>query len=71
VSDVRPEPPRSFHALPAGACPDCGLAVEIAIGADGQPFGLVHVMPMCSTFERMDPADFVHWMRVIREGAVA
>jgi hypothetical protein len=45
--------------------------VEIAIGADGQPFGLVHVMPMCSTFERMDPADFVHWMRVIREGAVA
>lgn len=63
------EPPRVFRNDVLGPCPDCGRAVGAAIGEGEKPVGLTHVMPMCATFEAMSVEDFIHWMRVIREGA--
>lgn len=43
---------------PLGTCP-CGREVHYNL----EQSSLLHQLPMCSAFERLDPADFATYMR--------
>lgn len=59
-----------YPSLPLGACPACGEPVSLALDAAGEPLGMSHPLPMCETFDRMDPAEFFGLMRDVFVGGV-
>lgn len=49
------------------ACPFCTQIVRVSTGENGGRAGVMHVMPSCETFDRMEPGEFVHAARVAIE----
>ena len=43
-----------------GPCPFCGLGLAASLNPiDGRPDGLIHALPICATFDSMDPEKFI------------
>jgi len=52
-----------MEGKPLGPCAFCGRQVSSFKSPDGERFGLLHELPMCETFERLDVLEFVRASR--------
>lgn len=50
-----------------GPCPECGLPLSVAVGAEGDPTELLHVLPMCPPFLEKEAEGFLMWVLDIRD----
>lgn len=57
-----------FEAKELCNCPFCGMAIFESISPDdGRIDGLIHSMPMCEKFEKMEPDEFITAVREAME----
>ncbi len=48
-------------------CP-CGGTVMLTRGEDGEFASLLHTMPMCEQYEKLEPDEYFRWLRGKLEG---
>lgn len=58
---------KALKATPFGPCPDCGTPLNVAQKPDGGLDAVLHVMPMCVTFKKLDAGAFITWVIDVRE----
>lgn len=49
-----------------GDCPDCGKHIAVLVGDGWQPEGVVHAMPMCERYDKMDASAYLRWVMDVR-----
>ena len=52
-----------IKAQDLGTCPFCGKKIGFTVDTNNDPDGLVHEMPMCLTFEALDPLEYITQVR--------
>ena len=60
----------TFESSVTAVCPFCGGKIsDMNDVKTGEPTGLLHTMPMCEEFGRMDPTEFLKAVNAINASA--
>jgi len=58
----------SEDTIPFGGCPDCGLPLHVILDEKGvYPQEIMHMTPMCETFDKMEADAYLTRVLDIRE----